>query len=56
MSNVICLDSDVHISLFTTVHSALRPQGQNAHASIVRIICAEDEKKGIDFPTKVSLC
>ena len=22
------------------------------HASIVRIICTEDEKKGIDFPTK----
>ena len=29
--------------------------GQSAYASIVRIIRTEDEKKGIDFPTKVSL-
>ena len=29
---------------------------QNAYASIVRIIRAEDEKKGIDFLTEVFLC
>ena len=31
----------------------LRTHGQSAHASNVRSICAKD-KKGIDFPTKVS--
>jgi len=29
--------------------------GQNVYASIVRIIRAKDEKKGIDFPTKMSV-